>query len=804
MGWANHQQLFFALEFSKPFQKFALVKDEVEVEGKVAGGKGLKAWFRFDARQESQVLVKVGISAVSIEGARKNMKAELPGWDFESTRKKAMEQWNQELNRIQVKGALPEQAAIFYTALYHSFLAPNLFSDVDGSYRGMDGEVHRNSRNDQYTIFSLWDTFRATHPLFTLVQEERTVDLINSLLSKYAESGQLPIWELAANETGTMIGYHSVPVIVDAYLKGIRGFDVEKAYEAIKASAMREDRGLNWYKKYEFIPMEREGNSVSKVLEYAYDDWCIAQMARELGEEEDYLLFIQRAQYYKNLYNKESGFMRGRSANGNWREEFDPASTSVLGGGDFTEGNSWQYSFFVPQDIEGFTALLGGSQQLIDKLDQLFAQSSVIDNAHTPDVSGLIGMYAHGNEPSHHVAYLYNYAGAPWKTQERVHQIMDSLYTDRPDGLCGNEDCGQMSAWYVMSAMGFYPVCPGSNEYAIGTPLFPETTINLENGNQFVIKAKQVSRENKYIQKVQLNGEVYPNSFLLHEDILAGGILEFEMGAQPNKKWGRRLENRPQSFIEEENRMEAIDARRVMLPYVVNKGRIFGSRMLTELACNTPGAEIFYTLDGSEPSRKSFRYLKPIVLNHSLELKAKAFKKGMQPSLELKEEFIRAITHEPGRKYPRIIERTEASAPYNQTGYFALLDGVRGSDNFGDGNWTGFNGNNLEMVIDLGRRVPLNRITLSYLQNTGSWIFPPRSIQFALSDDGKTFRTVNESGNNEPQDHLDIAVRRVSHEFSKQRSRFVKIVAENFGKLPEWHSGAGNDAWLFVDEVVIE
>ncbi|MDD3642863.1 MAG: GH92 family glycosyl hydrolase, partial [Candidatus Krumholzibacteria bacterium] len=451
-AWARDQHVYFAAEFSEPFESYGIATGERVLEGVTsASGENVKAFFTFDRRRGGPVTVKVGISAVDAEGARRNLAEEIARHDFKRVRTEAREAWRRELGAIRVDGGTERQKRTFYTALYHCLLAPNLYSDIDGRYRGRDLAVHTADGFDYYTVFSLWDTYRAAHPLFTIIERERTVDFLRTFLAQYRQGGALPVWELAANETGTMIGYHAVPVIADAWAKGIRDFDAEEALEAMVASADRDDLGLRQYKELGFIPADSEGQSVSRTLEYAYDDWCIAVFAKDLGHDELYRRFIGRAQGYKHLYDPETGFMRPR-VNGGWLDPFDPAEVNF----HYTEANAWQYSFYVPQDVAGLIAMTGGREVFADRLDALFETDSGASGLDLPDVSGMIGQYAHGNEPSHHMAYLYDYAGMPWKTQERVREIMETMYGDTPDGLCGNEDCGQMSAWYVMSALGFY------------------------------------------------------------------------------------------------------------------------------------------------------------------------------------------------------------------------------------------------------------------------------------------------------------------------------------------------------------
>jgi len=548
-GWARDRTVYFVAEFSKPFSSYGtweetwrrwIHRDQSEESGKKVG-----AYVGYSASQSRVIMVKVGISFVSVDGARRNLEVEIPDWDFERVRREAKETWNEELNKIEVEGGTDDQKVIFYTALYHCLLCPYVFSDVDGKYIGMDGRIHTAKDHTHYSVFSLWDTFRAEMPLLTLIQPERLKDMISSLVAKYKEGGWLPIWPLANNYTNCMIGDHAVPVIVDAYMKGIRNFEVEKAYEAMRKGAMetppqghpfRGRVGLEYYKEMGYIPADKVDQSVSRTLEYAYDDWCLAQMARVLGKDDDYNIFLKRAHYYENVFDTSGQFMRPRNMDGSWVEPFDPMEA---GNRYYTEANAWQYTWSVPHDVEGLIELMGGAEKFIKKLDALFEQSPEVKGP--PDITGLIGQYAHGNEPSHHIAYLYNYAGAPWKTQERVRQIMDGLYGPGPQGLCGNEDCGQISAWYVFSAMGFYPVCPGQGMYVIGSPIFERVTIHLNRpykADKFIIKANNVSSEDKYIQSAVFNGKALKKPWIRHSDITAGGTLTFEMGPEPNTEWG--------------------------------------------------------------------------------------------------------------------------------------------------------------------------------------------------------------------------------------------------------------------------
>ncbi|QQS35377.1 MAG: GH92 family glycosyl hydrolase [Ignavibacteriales bacterium] len=548
-GWAKDQRVYFVARFSKPFEKYFVYSDSLsDVKNKTSVGKNVKGFFSYNTKANEQILLKVGISYTSIEGARQNLDEENPNWNFDEIKSQAENLWRKELNKIKVTSDNEAQKKIFYTALYHSFISPYVYSDVDGGYRGADGKISNTRSISRYTVFSLWDTFRALHPLFTLVQPGRVNDLIISFLRHYKETGLLPVWELTGNETNTMIGYHAIPVIADAILKGFNGFDIELAYDAMKTSAMQDKSDLNFLRELAYIPADKENESVSKTLEYAYDDYCIAMVAKHLNKKDDYEYFMKRATNYKNLFNSTIGFMQGKNEDGTWKFPFDPAFSKHTGH-DFTEGNSWQYSWFVPHDVSGLIKLMGGKEKFNQKLDSLFIDpNGITGDEASPDISGLIGQYAHGNEPSHHIAYLYNYSGEPWKSQKKVNEIMKTLYSSATNGLSGNEDCGQMSAWYVFSALGFYPVNPAEGIYVFGSPLFDKTEIHFDNGNIFKITAKNVSPKNIYISKIILNKTELNRNYIHHNEITNGGELIFEMSSTPNYNRGISPESFPPSM----------------------------------------------------------------------------------------------------------------------------------------------------------------------------------------------------------------------------------------------------------------
>ena len=538
-GWARGQKLYFATRFSKPFKSVELDNAEIKLKGEKVGTSNI-ARFMFDTEDGEQITLVTALSGVSVEGAVKNLNAEAPHNDFDQYLADAKADWNKQLQRIDVKGGNTDDQVNFYTALYHSMIAPTIYSDVDGQYYGPDKQVHQADGWVNYSTFSLWDTFRAAHPLFTYTEPERVGDMVQSFIAFYEQNGRLPVWNFWGSETDMMIGYHAVPVIVDAYLKGIGNFDAEKALEACVATAnIDEYRGIGSYKKNGYIPYNvtdkynTENWSLSRTLEYAFDDFCIAEMAQKMGKTELANEFYKRSQNYRNVFNPATGFMQPIDDKGIFQPNFNPDEYTA----HICESNAWHYFWSVQHDIKGLVSLTGGQDKFAAKLDSMFTYIPA-GNEELPIFStGMIGQYAHGNEPSHHVIYLYNKVRQPWKAQKYAAQVMHDLYFNAPAGLCGNEDCGQMSAWYVFSAMGFYPVNPVSGEYEIGSPLFPEMRLNLDNGKTFTVLAPNVSRENIYIQSVKVNGQPYDKSYITHQQIMDGATIEFEMGNQPGEIW---------------------------------------------------------------------------------------------------------------------------------------------------------------------------------------------------------------------------------------------------------------------------
>lgn len=548
-GWAKNQKIYFTAKFSKPIVNFKLADSTSVKNGPSISASRVYGEFEFESKSpEGDILVKVALSPVSIANAKLNMEEELPTWDFGAVRLAADQAWNEELQKVVIETKDTTARKIFYTALYHTMIAPSVFSDVNGEYMGSDFKPHKLVSGQNYTTFSLWDTYRAAHPLMSIIHSDRVPDMVNSMLRIYQEQGKLPVWHLVGNETDCMVGNPGIIVVADAYLKGIEGFDKDLAYEAMKVSAMKDDRGLKWYKQYGYVPFDKEEvESVAKGLEFAIADWCLAQVAKLRGEQKDYDYFLNRSNSFKHYFDKNLQFLRGVDSNGKFRPgAFDPFHSAHLAN-DYTEGNAWQYTWLVPHNVNGFIDLFGGEDKFVSKLDSLFIVEGDLGDEASPDISGLIGQYAHGNEPSHHVIYMYPYAGHPWKAADRVRETLHTMYTSKPDGLSGNEDVGQMSAWYVMSALGFYQVSPAGGPFIFGSPLFDKVVLNLDNGKKLVLTAHNNSAQNKYIQRITLNGKSYDKSYISYTDLMNGGTLEFEMGNKPSTTFGIDKANRPQS-----------------------------------------------------------------------------------------------------------------------------------------------------------------------------------------------------------------------------------------------------------------
>lgn len=747
-AWATNQKIYARIEFDRPM-KITKVSSNGFAPAKPTdtffAGSLVAIAFSTQVKKGERIKVKVALSPTGTEGAKKNM-SEIANWDFDKTAKAAAKSWDKELGKIAIQTSDKEKLAIFYTALYHTMIQPNIAQDIDGKYRGRDGEVHVAEGFDYYTVFSLWDTFRAANPLYTLIDPKRTSDFINTFLKQYEQGGRLPVWELASNETDCMIGYHSVSVIADAMAKGIKGFDYGKAFEAAKHSAMLDHLGLEAYKNNGFISMEDEHESVSKTLEYAYDDWCIAQMAYILGKSGDWEYFMQRSQSWKNIFDPNTGFMRPKN-NGGWDKPFDPREVN----NNFTEGNSWQYSFFVPQDIGGLIRAYGGPEKFEAKLDEMFAAPSVTTGREQADITGLIGQYAHGNEPSHHMAYLYNSVGKPGKTAGRVRFILDNFYKNTPDGLIGNEDCGQMSAWYVLSALGVYAVTPGNGVWTHTEPLY-KFKLNLGKTSLNSIKDSPVVPKDTTAEAFQLYWVMNP------VPVISAISKSFK------------------------------DTTTISLDYDNLMGITFRGDAIKYRVVNDSIGDITF---------KSYNV--PIKINGSSIIQAFLGSGGTNGA---RSDTITASFFKKPNDYTISLKSTYKQQ-YSGGGPDALLDGILGSENWRKGDWQGYQGQDFEAVVDLGKQKTISSLHARFLQDSRAWILMPSKVEYYVSEDNITFRLLKSVQNSIDAHDTQVRILDFSAEIPSEKTRYVKVIAYNFGKLPAWHQGAGGDAFIFTDEITI-
>jgi predicted alpha-1,2-mannosidase len=780
-GWARDQMVYFAARFSEPIVghvvRTALIDDvarPAEAVVELAAGEG------------DGVVVAVGISAVDVEGARKNLDAEAGHLRFDEHRAAAEAAWESELGRIRVEGGTPDQRTLFYTSLYRVFSVPNLFSDVDRRYRGMDGGVHQ-ADHDVYTVFSLWDTFRTAHPLDVLVQPERSVDFVRTMLRHHTDGGRLPVWELAGNYTGTMIGYHAVSVISDAWMKGLRGFDPEHALTAMVEIAERDELGKRPFAARGFIAADEEPESVSKTLEYAYDDWAIARMAEDVGGHDEVVAkFDRRASGWRNLFDPDTGFFRPRR-NGGFVTPFDPAEVTF----DFTEANAWQYAFFVPHDVAGLAQLHGGRETLVGRLNALFEAPGSLHGRQQADITGLIGQYAHGNEPSHHFAWLYPLLDAAPEGQRRVREILDSLYANAPDGLSGNEDCGQMSAWYVMSALGLYPVAPGDPHYAIGTPLFDRATIRLEEGSALTIDARG---EGAFVAGASLGDTPLASARLDHARVRQGGTLTIDRSSSPQPDWGRG------TFAELASSAAASDFVRAPRLRAPGNGdslpQSFDGRLEVAYAPVPEGCAIELSVNGEALATVP----ETLVLEETSDLSARTVcsppsgSEGPRASGTVTSRFVRR---------PEGLTLTMENSwhpQYPAGGATALIDGIRGGGDFRTGGWQGIYAEDLRATIELDRATKVRAIRLGLLQDQRSWIWMPRGVDVEVSSDGKRWTSIGRMTHDVAEDAEGVVIERLELPIGR-RVRFVRIRAEIVDTIPDWHPGRGNPAFIFADEI---
>lgn len=780
-SWAKDQYLFFYLQFDQPVAQYGVASGDEQLPSRVSqvSGKNSKAYFSFNLKADREVKVRIGISGVSTANAKLNLEQEIAHWDFDALKTEAETAWNNELGKITVKGGTHDQQVAFYTALYHTMLAPNLYQDVNGEYRGTDLQLHKANGFTNYTVFSLWDTHRAQHPLQTMINRQRTLDWINTFLAQYKAGGMLPVWELSGNETYCMIGYHAVPVITDAYRKGLRGFDTKLALKAMTDYAESNRFGLAAYRRQGYISNEDDHESTSKTVEYAYDDWCISEFARMTGEPAVAEKYRKRSLQYRNLFDPRVKHIRGK-VQGAWYAPFDATEVNNF----FTEGNSWHYSFTAQQDIEGLKKLYGGTAGFARQLNELFTTEKQLSGRDQSDVTGLIGQYAHGNEPSHHMAYLFNYAGEPWRTQELVHKICTEFYPNDPDGLIGNEDCGQMSAWFVLSAMGFYAVTPGSDTWVLGTPLFEEVQIKLENGKVFTVKARNAASANYYVQQVRLNGKPLAATYFHHADLANGGELLFMMGARPNKTRGIRETVMPHAAVDEKGF--------TAVPYFDMPAFKFRQEAVVRLAHIDAGVKLYYRTGGQQ---QFTAYNKPVVLQKTDTVFCYAMKAGVKSP-----EVFRVFYKIPADREIRVLSKVHPM--YTAGGPEALIDGIMGNENWKTGDWQSYYAQDFEAVVDLLEERPVNYVGVHVLQEVSPWIVYPKELIVEISNDGNNWRPLITVVNKEGMEQKE-PVHQVLGAAVQARGRYLRYRAVNGGKLPAWHESAGSDSHLFIDEVIV-
>ncbi|MBC7383858.1 MAG: glycoside hydrolase family 92 protein [Bacteroidia bacterium] len=817
-AWARDQRVYFRISFSK-----AHVKHKIHTALNLMQTGSA---FEFDVKKGETIYVKVAISGVDTEGAKKNMDAELPGWNFEKCKKDCEALWNKELNKIKVKGGTPDEQVMFYTALYHCFIHPSIYNDADGRYLGRDFKIHKTDGFNYYTVFSLWDTFRALHPLFNLVQRERNVDFIKTFLEQYKQVGRLPVWELSSNETECMIGYHAVSVIADAYAKGNKNFDTKLAMEACLNATRYDKSGIPAFHSKGFLEVEDESESVSKTLEYAYDDWCVEKfVVKETVEQalktQTFLkeaityntLQLNYAKGWRNLLDSQTQFMRPRS-NGGFYAPFNPGEVN----NNYTEANAWQYSMFVPHQINELKQALGGDAKFEQKIDGLFTTSSKIEGRQQADITGMIGQYAHGNEPSHHMAYLYNYVNKPAKTQLRVNQILSELYHNAPAGLSGNEDCGQMSAWYVMSAMGFYPVCPGEDNYAVTGSLFDEVRFKYNNKN-VVMKHVRENKNNIYISKVNTNHNFNVSPAILKQATMVWNApfentndrdsivsYEFYYASIPENKIVRTLNNNPETTLPEH---EDFIYTQLLSPVITANKKSFKDSLLIRIkTINDFYTEIFVRENNTiKHLEKTGKNDLSFYIYNSSEIEVKSYKNfanhPMGKSFEDSASVIARFYKIPHSWSIQLISKYNMQ--YTGGGDEGLIDGIRGDEEWRKGGWQGYQYQNFEAVLDLKQIKEISTFSSTYLQEQRAWILLPTEVEYFVSTDGITYQSAGIVKHTvEPKNEKTI-IENMKLQLNKLVSaRYVKVKAINFGKLPAWHAGSGDEAFIFIDEIDVK
>ncbi|MBS1650736.1 MAG: GH92 family glycosyl hydrolase [Bacteroidetes bacterium] len=783
-AWAKEQHVYFAMKLNSSYK----IKFLVNGEYKTALNKNEKAngaLLNFKNLKNNSLLVKLALSFVDEEGAIKNLKAEATDWNFEKYKQSAEKIWDKQLEKILVTSKDQNQLSIFYTALYHCFIHPSLNHDADYRLRAPNNEIYTDSTFTNYSVFSLWDTYRALHPLFTLIEQKRTSNFIKTFINYYDKTGRYPMWELSSNETDCMIGFHAASVVADAMIKGIRDFDSVLALDGAIASASYTAFGLPQFSKNGFLQVDDESESVSKSLEYSYDYWCVSRIASLVNRNNEAGEYLKKSLAYKNLFDAETGFMRPRK-NGGWLSPFYPNEIN----NHFTEGNSWQYSFYVPQDIDGLINLYGGKINFEKKLDELFNTSQKLKGREQADVTGLIGQYAHGNEPSHHMAFLYNYVGAPEKSTAIVHKILNSFYKNTPDGLIGNEDCGQMSAWYIMASMGLYQVCPGTALYTITEPIFEQIKINFENNKTTTIVNKK--ELNQKISALLLNNKKSIRSAITHEQLIAGNEVKFLYTSISDSvsKFGKNILQMPHS------RVDGVHA--IPAPIIESKTELFKSETTFKIKpINGKVDKIIYNITPSDSFYSLYNFDKEIKISSTSTVSAIAIS-GKDSSIKIWAKLTKI-------KYPYEVAISGLCNPqYASYGKESLFDGIYGDLDWRKGNWLGYQGQDVTIEIDLLKQQEIKFVALNFLQDSRSWILLPKEVEILTSTDKKNYTLLSKQTHN----ITDRDEKKQTKNFFlceiPIKTRYIKINIKNYGKLPDWHAGSGNEAFFFMDELEIK
>lgn len=787
-SWANNQRLFFVARFNK-----AIIKKEIHVGSdtklfneKIAKGTAIQAGFSFDVSDGEALMVQVALSPVSMEGAKLNLNAEQPYFNFGNTLQQNILSWNKELRKIEIEShSFNNIDTIFYTALYHTMIVPNIYQDVDGKYRGTDDKIHKAEGYNNYTVFSLWDTYRAYHPLMSIINKERTRDWIHTFLNQYKQGGMLPVWELSGNETFCMIGYHSVPVIVDAYKKDIKDFDTNLALEAILSYSKSNRFGISEYARKGYLSNVEEAESASKTMEYAYDDWCIAEFAKMLGEDKIADEYYKRSLNYRNLFNPATGFFQGKF-HASWYTPFDPNEINNF----YTEGNAWQYTLAAPHDVVGMKKLMGGETAFANHLQKLFTTNSKTTGREQADVTGLIGQYAQGNEPSHHMSYLFNYTNKPELTAYYVNKICHEFYTNAPDGLIGNEDCGQMSAWYIWSALGMYPMNPVGNEFEIGSPQIKKAIIHLENGKEVVIESEKSVQYDIQFGKVTIDGNVLTSKIIKY--------VEVENGAKINYSIDDRS-SFVNSILPKNN---VSNEKFVPVPFIAKGAVKFKNKTTVAIESINKDDKIYYSIPSKAtiiiPFHESYKeYKKPFQINYSTSLFFFSKNKHGE-SATISQPFYKLPTDK------TITILSKLNSMYTAGGSEALIDGIKGTENWRAGEWQSYYGNDFEAMIDFKKMRNVQQVKCYFLQDIRSWIWMPTEMEIFASNDGKNFVSIEIVKNKIDEKDETLQVANLQIDITSFKTRYIKIKAKNYGIIPTWHLGAGNTSHLFISEVEVK